>query len=460
MKIRFFGAAREVTGSCTLLSLDGLKILIDCGMHQGLGSEKLNRRPFPFYPESIDFLILTHAHLDHSGLIPKLKKEGFKGRILSTHATRDLTEIILLDSAHIQEKDAQWQTKKNLRKGKDEVIQPLYTEEDVILSMSHFDPLPYGEMRDLGKGVSLRFVDSGHILGSASVELYYREGSNRKKVVFSGDVGKSGNPLINPPTPIDEADFVCVESTYGDRLHRGVDETLDELKEAIRETFKRGGNVLIPAFSVGRTQDILYFLYHFAESGELPKLNVYVDSPLAERATKVYLSHVEAINRGVDLSFLYKSTENYKLHFTRTVEESQRINSIKSGAIVIAGSGMCEGGRIRHHLKHNIWRPECSVIFTGFQARGTLGRLIVDGARKAKILGEQIVIRSKIYTIGGFSAHGDQRDLLQWLKNFKNSPFVFIVHGEEKAEREFERMVVTKLNLETRLPSYGDEYEI
>ncbi|MCX7857941.1 MAG: MBL fold metallo-hydrolase [Deltaproteobacteria bacterium] len=462
MKLTFFGAARDVTGSCIHLYHDGIEILIDCGMHQGIKAEKLNNTPFSFNPAKISYLILTHAHLDHSGLIPKLVKEGFKGRIFTTPATRDLAEILLYDSAHIQEKDAEWLTRKNLRKGRTTVVEPVYKVEDVLASLPYFENVPYGLIRSLDKGIRFRLIDAGHILGSASVELWFKDETTRKekKIVFSGDIGKSGNPLIEDPTNIEKADYICIESTYGDRFHKNLSDTVEELREAVSETLRKEGNVLIPAFSVGRTQDVLFVLHNLAKENKLKNLNIFVDSPLAEKATQVYLSHVEMLEKNVDLAFLYKNSENYRIHFTKSVEESQRLNAIKSGAIIIAGSGMCEGGRIRHHMKHNIWRPECSVIFTGFQAKGTLGRLIVDGAKKAKILGEEIVIRSKIFTIGGFSAHADQKELLEWLGKVKTDPMVFINHGEEKASLEFEKKVVETLRMVTKVPSLGDSYEL
>ncbi|MCX7965275.1 MAG: MBL fold metallo-hydrolase [Syntrophorhabdaceae bacterium] len=460
MKIRFLGAVRKVTGSCYHLTYKDIELLVDCGMHQGRDAEELNKKPFNFNPENIEYLILTHAHLDHSGLIPKLVAEGFKGRILTTEATADLVEIMLLDSAHIQEKDAEWMTKKSFRSGKDIVYEPLYTEEDVLKALPFIKRKRYGEIEELVDGFSYRFLDAGHILGSAILEVYYKENDMEKKVVFSGDVGKSNNPIINDPTHIEEADYVIVESTYGNRLHKGMDESIEELADAIDKTFKKGGNVLIPAFAVGRTQDILYILKKFVKEGRFKNLNVYIDSPLADRATKIYLSHPELFDLEAKEFFKFSSRDGLNLHFTTTVEESQQINKIKSGAIIIAGSGMCEGGRIRHHFKHNIWRPECSIVFSGFQAKGTLGRHIVDGAKSAHILGEEIAIRARVYTIGGFSAHADQKELLEWLGSFKNSPKVFVVHGEEDVEMEFARVVNEKLGFITYVPYINDDLEI
>ncbi len=460
MKIRFLGAARKVTGSCFHLLTDSTQVLVDCGMNQGRNSDALNREPFRFHPDQIDTLLLTHAHLDHSGLIPRLVTDGFPGRILTTSATAELAEIILLDSAHIQEKDAEWQTKKAQRAGKDQVFEPLYTTEDVKACLPSFDQNGYDSLHQLPGGMRFRFVDAGHILGSASLELWFRDGGRDKKIVFSGDVGKNGNPIIRDPEHITEADYVVVESTYGNRFHKDLEASIEELEKAVRETFRRGGNVLLPSFAVGRTQDVLYILDRLVKEGRLKDLDVYVDSPLADRATKIYMAHPEFFDAEAVNTFKFRSSAGMRIHFTTTIEESQKINRIKSGAIIIAGSGMCEGGRIRHHFKHNIWRQECSIIFTGFQVPGTLGRYIVDGAKRAYILGEEMAIRARVYTIGGFSAHADQRELLEWLGAFTNNPRVFIVHGEEPVALEFEKIVREKLGLTTYVPHLGEELEI
>ncbi len=460
MRIGFLGAARKVTGSCYHLSVDGTNILVDCGMNQGRDAEEMNCKPFQFDPAIMEYLLLTHAHLDHSGLIPKLVREGFRGRILTTSATAELVEIMLYDSAHIQEKDAEWETKKSFRTGKDVVHEPLYTTEDVESCLPYFDKKTYSTIEMLNDKMKYRFVDAGHILGSGTLELWYKENGGEKKIVFSGDVGKTGNPIIRDPEHPTSADYVVVESTYGNRFHKGLQESIEELERAIKETFKRGGNVLIPAFSVGRTQDILYILNSLVRAGKLNNLNIYVDSPLADKATKIYLAHPEFFDKEA-LKFLkMKGAPGMKVTFTATVEESQQINKIKSGVIIIAGSGMCDGGRIRHHFKHNIWRSECSVIFTGFQAAGTLGRRLVEGAKRAYILGEEMAIRSRIYTIGGFSAHADQGELLQWLRSFQSKPKVFVVHGEEKVALEFAGIIRNQLGYETYVPKLNEELEI
>ena len=460
MNIRFLGAARVVTGSCYHLITDGLQILVDCGMYQGKNADEVNRQPFQFDPGQIDVLLLTHAHLDHSGLLPKLVADGFKGDIVATAGTAELVEIMLLDSAHIQERDAEWMTKKSFRAGKDQIYQPLYTEEDAKGVMPFVKKVNYMETLQLKSGVRYRFIDAGHILGSGSLEIWLNNGDEEKKIVFSGDIGKNDNPIINDPQHIDNANYVVVESTYGNRLHRGVEESIEEMVQAIKNTFKKGGNVLIPAFSVGRTQDILYILNRLVKQDRLPKLNVYVDSPLADKATKIYMAHPEYFDAEALTAFKFRSNEGMNLHFTTSIEESQKINRIKSGAIIIAGSGMCDGGRIQHHFKHNIWRPECSIIFTGFQVKGTLGRHIIDGAKSARILGEEMVIRAKTYTIGGFSAHADQKELLEWLGTITNRPKTFVTHGEESVSLEFEKVIQEKLGFETYVPHKGEELEI
>lgn len=460
MRLRFLGAARVVTGSCFHLMTDDYQILVECGMYQGRGADDVNRAPFQFDPARIDCLLLTHAHLDHSGLIPKLVKEGFRGKILTTVATGELVEIMLLDSAHIQEKDAEWATKKSYRAGSDVVTAPLYTNEDVKRVFPLIEKRSYGEMVKLGKDLECRFVDAGHILGSGSLEIWYQSGDQKKKIVFSGDVGKCNSPIINDPQYIEESDYVVIESTYGNRLHKGSEESIEELADAIRTTFSRGGNVLIPAFAVGRTQDIVYMLDKLAREGRLPRLDIYIDSPLADKVSKIYMAHPELYDEEASERFNMKKTGHINLNFTSNVEESQKLNRIKSKAIVIAGSGMCEGGRIRHHFKHNIWRPECSIIFTGYQVRGTLGRLIVDGVKRLKILGEEMAIRSRVFTIGGFSAHADQKELLEWLGAFKSRPRVFVVHGEETASLQFGQAVKKNLGLEAQVPYKGEEIQI
>jgi metallo-beta-lactamase family protein len=460
LKLKFLGAAKTVTGSCFYIESNNLKILVDSGLFQGEHLDEINKSPFDFQPEDIDYIFITHAHLDHSGMLPRVVKEGFKGKIFTTSATRDLLELMLYDSAHIQENDAEWQSKKAQRAGKP-LILPLYTTDDVKEVIPLFDVKPYGELFHLGNGIKYRFLDAGHILGSGTLELWFQDSEKEKKIVFSGDIGKKGNPIIRDPfTPI-EADYIVMESTYGNRLHKPLKESIDELVDAIKVTFKRGGNVYIPSFAVGRTQDLLYILNNLMKEERLYNIHVYLDSPLAEDATRVYLAHPECYDEEAKKFFEQKDLDTVlKLHFVQSVQESMALNRIKSGITVIAGSGMCEGGRIQHHFKHNLWRSECSIIFVGFQGKGTLGRKIVDGAKSVHILGEEIAVNASIYTINGFSAHADRAELIEWLSCFKNSPEVFIVHGEEEVALSFGDLVKEKFGFTTHVPNRGELFEI
>lgn len=461
MNIRFLGAARTVTGSCYLLSLPKAKVLVDCGVVQGNGnSHDRNREPFAFDPKAIDLLFLTHAHLDHSGLIPRLVKEGFRGRIITTTATADLIGPMLLDSAKIQENDAERMSRRSLRKG-GEQVEPLYTTGDVEKALPLIDRLKYGQILDTGKGLRAGFSDAGHILGSGSLALWLAGPDREKKIIFSGDIGKKGNPIINDPTLATEADLVVMESTYGDRLHKNNEDSAQELAEAVTTTFAAGGNVLIPAFAIGRTQDVLYILNRLVRAGKLPKLTVFIDSPLAEKATTIYLRHSELYDEEAKRLIAGGTIgDAITVRFTHSAEESMAINKVRSRAVIIAGSGMCEGGRIGHHLKHNLWRPECSIIFVGFQARGTLGRRIVDGSKLVSVWGEEIAVKARVWTIGGFSAHGDQKELLGWLSAFTSRPTVFVTHGEESASLTFADLVRKQYGFTVQVPEQGQQFEL
>jgi len=460
LKIQFLGGARTVTGSCFYIRTSEIKALVDCGMFQGEDSYDINRAPFLFNPSEIDYLFLTHAHIDHSGLIPRLVKDGFRGKIVTTSATADLSELMLYDSAHIQKTDSEWHTKRAVRAGKEPVF-PLYTVDDVKASIPFFKKVSYGKIEHTGKGIKFRFLDAGHILGSGTLEVWFQDGRQEKKIVFSGDIGKKGNPILKDPSLAAEAEYVVMESTYGNRLHKGMPETIDELAEVIKGTFKKGGNVIIPAFAIGRTQDILYVLNRLVREGRLYNINIYIDSPLAEKATKTYLAHPECFDEEAQRILTAGSVaDSIRLRFTNSVDESIALNKIKSHAIIIAGSGMCEGGRIRHHLKHNLWRHECSIIFSGFQARGTLGRKIVDGAKTVRIFGEDIAVKAGIYTLGGFSAHADRKELLEWLSSFKDSPQVFVVHGEEETSLQFSELIKERYGFVAHVPNKGEEYEL
>ncbi len=460
MKLQFIGGARTVTGSCFYLDCNHLKILVDCGLYQGENSDDVNRLPFTYRPDDIDFIFVTHAHIDHSGMLPRIVREGFRGRILTTDATRDLLEIMLSDSAQIQESDAAWQSKKALRAGRDPEP-PLYTVEDVKNTMPLFDVRSYNRIFHLGRGIKYRFLDAGHILGSGTLELWFQDSGEEKKIVFSGDIGKKDNPIIRDPSAPVEADFVVMESTYGNRKHKTLKDSIDELVQAIKITFKKGGNVYIPSFAVGRTQDLLYILNSLVREQRLSNIHVYLDSPLAEEATKVYLAHPEVFDDEAKKKFSTgEFDESLKLHFVQGVQESIALNRIRSGILVIAGSGMCDGGRIRHHLKHNLWRQECGIIFVGYQGRGTLGRQIVDRVKFVNVLGEEIAVKASVYTINGFSAHADQAELIDWISCFRNSPEIFIVHGEEDVAVSFSELIHEKFGFQTHVPRKGEVFDI
>ena len=463
MKIQFIGGVRSVTGSSYLVTADSTRILVDCGMFQGVNDgEKRNLRPFPFKPSEIDAVLLTHSHIDHSGLIPKLVKDGFKGKIFATRATADLCGILLLDSAHIHERDAEWETRKRMRKGK-KAVAPLYTIADAAESLSHIEGIDYDVVLKAAPNMEVRFKDAGHILGSAILELWVMEKGRKVKIVFSGDLGNRGAPIVKDPTYISDADYILIESTYGNRQHKGMKETIEEFAGAIGETLRKGGNVIIPSFAVGRTQDILYILNQFSREGRLNNLNVFIDSPLATNATRVFLKHPECFDKET-LELITKGQfpkGTPILKFSETPEESMSINRIKSGAIIIASSGMCEAGRVRHHLKHNLWREECSIVFVGFQAQGTLGRQIVDGAKTVKLFGEVVAVRARVYTIGGLSAHADKNGLMDWLTHFNVKPKkIFVVHGEEKTSIDFAQSVHDRFLVDTHVPRQLEEVSL
>lgn len=440
MKLQFFGAAKTVTGSCFLLQAKDKNILIDCGIFQENDKEYLNYEPFPFNPKKIDLAVLTHAHLDHSGLLPKLVKEGFKSKIITTSATKDLLEIMLFDALKVQRNENHKQL--------------LYDERDIQKAIKQIETIPYRKEFKFN-GINIKFFDAGHILGSATVEIKIYD----KKIVFSGDIGRKNYPILRDPEPPPEADYLVIESTYGNRLHKTLNESVNELLEAIKNTFQKGGNVIIPAFAVGRTQDLLYILNRSVKKGLIEPLNVYLDSPLAEQATRIYLSHLEVFDDEALREFRNPKKTALKLHFIETVDESKRLNGIKSKAVIIAGSGMCQGGRIIYHLYHNIQREECSIIFAGFQAKGTLGRKIVDGEKEVPILGKMIPVRARIYTIGGFSAHADQQELLQWISAIKTEPEIFLLHGEEEVIEIFKKSIEEKFNYTCHIPQRLSIYE-
>lgn len=452
MELTFLGAAGMVTGSCYLLVVGGRRVLLDCGQVQGSRlDEELNRVPLPV--GHVDAVVLSHAHIDHSGRLPLLYRQGFNGPIYAHEATGDLCDIMLRDAAYLQEKDAEWENKKRRRKGL-KPIEPLYDRDDVRAVMKRFVDLQYDTPRKVVPGVTVTLRNAGHILGASIVELDLEEDGQRFKLVFSGDLGLEAAPLMLPPTRIEHADLVLMESTYGNRNHRPFASTLEELASIIRGAADGGGNILIPAFAVGRTQDLLYLLAQHYDQWGLRHWQVYLDSPMAIETTQLYRRHGDLQRRP-----LFDENQRAPLAkaiASETSEDSMRINAIESGAIVIAGSGMCTGGRILHHLKHNLWRRECHVIMIGFQANGTLGRRLVDGADRVRLWQETIKVEAQIHTVGGLSAHADQAGLLAWYGGFAGRPPVQLVHGEPMAQHALAAELRERFGAEVGIPRRGD----
>ena len=439
-QLTFLGSTEGVTGSLYLLETDHARVLLECGLFQGVKEDgKVNRAPFPFDVNSIDAVILSHAHLDHSGRLPKLVSDGYRGPIYMTRATSELLDIMLKDSAFLSMRDAEWENKRRKRSGKPD-IEPLYDMNDVEATLKQIDGIPYAVKHEVVKGLEVTFHDAGHILGSAIVEIDIKEGGHTRKLVFSGDLGNSYAALLRDPVELQKADVVLLESTYGDRDHRPLEETLAEFRDVILQANENGGNVLIPAFAVGRTQEIIFYLGELYQQGDLNHQAVFLDSPMAIAATEVYHRYQHVYNEE-DVAAI-KQTKSGTLHsflpvlrYSRRTEESMAINKIRNGAIIIAGSGMCDGGRIRHHLKHNLWRRDAHVMIVGYQVHGTPGRALVDGAEQIRIVGEDIAVNAKIHTLGGFSAHAGQQQLIDWVAKFRNAnPKVYLIHGEDEAK--------------------------
>ncbi len=449
MKLTFHGGVEGVTGSCHHVEAAGLQFLVDCGMFQGgREADGRNRAPFAFKPRDIDFVLLTHAHIDHSGLLPRLAAEGFAGPIYATAATCDLLRVMLLDSAHIQEKEAQWRNEaRNASRAR--ASKPIYTARDAERALKQLRVVAYNETVQPHPALRCIYRDAGHILGSAIIEAWISEGGRTTKGVFSGDIGQPARPLVRDPTPVSEADFVLVESTYGNRLHRSMAATLAELEHAITDTLTRKqGNVIVPAFAVGRAQEMLYLLADLHRKGRLPPMKIYVDSPMAMQATQITLRHMAILDPDTAevMNWARKQHNGMQVNFVQDVEESIALHQIKHGAIIISASGMCDAGRIKHHLRHNLGHRENTLLITGFQAAGTLGRRIVDGAKEVRLFGIPVPVRADVYTIGGLSAHADQGALLGWLGHFRRAPaHTFVVHGEAETAAMFAALVRDKL---------------
>lgn len=463
MKITFYGADRTVTGSCHCVDACGKRILVDCGMFQG-GAEKENA-VLRFAPNQVDFVIVTHAHIDHSGRIPLLVKHGFSGRIITTRLTGELLNVMLRDSAHIQESDAMWANQKGKRAGR-EPVEPLYTVMDADETMRYVETHDYNEELEICDGVKIRFLDAGHLLGSAIVEMWITENGETKKLVFSGDLGNKNQAVIRDPQPVHDADYVIMESTYGNRLHKEYEDYVEGLAKVIDDTFSKGGNVIIPSFAVGRAQELLYFIREMKERGLVknhPDFQVWLDSPLALEATKIYSGNLTGYldEEAMEIVASGKNMFNFEgLKFSSTSDDSKALNEDPQPKVIISASGMCDAGRIRHHLKHNLWRPECSIVFVGYQAEGTLGRALLNGVKTVKMFGEEIIVRANIVRFKGLSAHADMNGLMEWAEGFSPAPeHIFVVHGDLEATENFTKLLTEK-GISAHAPEYEEEYDL
>ena len=462
MKLSFYGADRCVTGSCHCLEVNGKRILIDCGLQQG--RDEVDNRELPFAPSTIDYVLVTHAHIDHSGRIPMLVRQGFRGQIWCTRLTRDLLEIMLADSAHIQESDAEYLNRKNMRAGRPP-IEPIYTLQNAMATMAYVHPCEYGQVVQLCEGVTAVFTDAGHLLGSASITMELTENGTHKTIVFSGDIGNINQPIIRDPIPLHKADYVVMESTYGDRNHQEVWSYTSELAKVIDRTLGRGGNVVIPAFAVGRTQEILYFIHRIKQEGlvkSVPNFPVYIDSPLAKKATTIFSGDLRGYldEEAMELVKAGEAMFSFpNLHLTESVEESKLLNADKAPKVILSASGMCDAGRIRHHLKYNLWRPESTIVFVGFQSPGTLGRTLLDGAESVKLFGEEIAVQADIENFKGLSSHADHDHLVQWAQGFDTSAQFFVVHGDREVAPYFAE-TLERMGYKAHAPQYTEVYDL
>ena len=468
MKIQFCGATTGVTGSCHLIKTEDHNVLLDCGQFQGgKAQDAMNREPFPFDPRDVECMVLSHAHIDHCGRIPLLVKRGFSGPIYCTSATADLLKVMLEDSAYIHERDAEWQTKKRVRAG-GQPVDPLYTLADADKALTLVKPVEYDQMIKLNDEIRFVFNDAGHILGSAITELWITENGKETKLVYSGDLGVMDRPILRNPTIIKKADCVIMETTYGNKVHPDNAMDVRRLIDIIVKTAERGGCVVIPSFAVGRTQELLYELNRFYDDhtefdDKLDKVNVYIDSPMATTATEVFRRNAQVFDDEAK-EYILKGDDplDFKnLHFTRSTDESQALNKDRTPKVIISASGMCEAGRIRHHLKHHLWDPKSSIVFVGYQGVGTLGRALVDGMKDVSLFGDQIHVNAEIYNLEGFSGHADQRGLFDWLSGFEKRPSqVFLVHGEEDGKLAFADLIKTRLGYKPTVLLGNSEYEL
>ena len=464
MKLSFFGADQCVTGSCHCLEVNGKHILIDCGLQQG--RDEVDNATLPFHPGSIDAVLVTHAHIDHSGRIPMLIKNGFQGKIITTRLTANLLNIMLADSAHIQESDAEYQNRKNQRAGRPNV-EPLYTVADAMRVPEFLQTCEYHQTVDVCEGVKATFIDAGHLLGSASILMELTEGGEKRNIVFSGDIGNVDQPIIRDPQFFGGADYVVMESTYGNRNHTEVWSYTDDLAQIIDETLGRGGNVVIPSFAVGRTQELLYFIREIKDRHLVTSVQdfpVYVDSPLAKSATRIFCGDLRGYLDEEALALVQDGTHMFSfpgLHLTESVEESKLLNMDGTPKVIISASGMCDAGRVRHHLKHNLWRPECRVLFVGYQAVGTPGRVLIDGAKKVKLFNEDIEVCASISVLPGVSGHADKNGLIDWLRGFEEKPkLVFVNHGDPDAADSFTACLNNELGYKAFAPYSGTSFDL